>query len=160
MINKVLIVLALVAALASGCGKKTTYSTNEGDVTIDKKGSEVTIESKTKDGTAKVSASDTGVALPDKFPNDVPIYKGAVVKMSSTQGKAMLVHLSVNAAAADLVKFYQDQLKEQGWEIQSTMNVGEGSMLSAKKGSRQCTALVMKQDKDTMVQLTVSQEGS
>src|SRR3954466_2679253 len=101
MINIVLMLLALAAVLAAGCGKKSTYSTNEGDVTVDKKGSQVTIESKTKDGTAKVSASDTGVALPDKFPTDVPIYKGAVVKLSSTQGKAMLVHLSVNASAAD-----------------------------------------------------------
>jgi hypothetical protein len=161
MLNKLTILLAIVlaAGLAAGCGKKTTYATNEGEVTVDKKGGEVTIESKTKDGVAKVSASDTGVALPDKFPTDVPIYKGAVIKLSSTQGKAMLVHLSVKASTADLLKFYQDQLKDQGWEIQSTMNMGEGSMLSAKKGARQCTALVMKQDKESMVQLTVS-EGS
>ena len=64
------------------------------------------------------------------------------------------------APAAELVKFYQDQLKEKGWEIQSTANMGEGSMFSAKKEGRQCTALVLKQDKETVVQLTVSQEGS
>ena len=159
MLNKLTILVVLVVAVASGCGKKSTYRTKEGEVTVDKKGGEVTVETRTKDGIAKVSASDTGVALPDKFPTDVPIYIGAVVKMSSTQGKAILVHLSVNASTADLLKFYQDQLKEQGWEIQSTVNMGQGSMLSAKKGARQCTALVMKQDKDSLVQLTV-QEGS
>ena len=59
-----------------------------------------------------------------------------------------MVHMSVPAPAAELVKFYQDQLKEKGWEIQSTANMGDGSMLSAKKEGRQCTALVIKQDKD------------
>jgi hypothetical protein len=158
MFKKLTILLTVLAAIGSGCGKKTTYSTNDGEVTVDKKGGQVTIES--KDGKATITANDKGVALPDKFPKDVPIYKGAVVKVSSTQGKAMMVHMEVPAAVADVLKFYQDQLKDQGWEIQSTVNMGEGSMLSAKKAGRQCTAMVIKQDKGTVVQLTVTQEGS
>ena len=157
---KLTIMLALVAAFAFGCGKKTTYTTKEGEVTVDKQGGQVTIESKTKDGKATFTANDSGVALPDKFPKDVPLYKGAVVKLSSTQGKAMMVHMEVPASAADALKFYQDQLKEQGWEIETTMNMGEGSMLSAKKADRQCTAMVLKQDKGTVVQLTVTEKGS
>jgi hypothetical protein len=160
MFKKLTILLVLVAAITSGCGKKTTYTSKDGEVTVDNKGGQVTIESKTKDGNATITANDKGIPLPDNFPKDVPIYKGAVVKVASTQGKSMMVHMSVSASAADLLKFYQDQLKDQGWEIQSTMNMGEGSMISAKKASRQCTALVMKQEKDSLVQLTVVQEGS
>src|SRR2546421_10077709 len=93
MLMKLAMLVAILAAVTSGCGKKTTYSTKDGDVTVDRKGGEVTVESKTKDGTAKFTASDKGVALPDKFPADVPIYKGAVVKVSSTQGKAMMCHM-------------------------------------------------------------------
>ena len=149
--------LALLAAVAFGCGKKSTYSTKDGEVTVDQKGGKVTIESRSKDGNATFTANDSGVALPDKFPKDLPIYKGAVVKLASTQGNAMVVHMIVKASVTDVLKFYQDQLKDQGWEIQSTMNMGEGTMLSAKKADRQCTALVVKQDKETVVQLSVGQ---
>ncbi len=149
--------LALLAAIAFGCGKKSTYSTKDGEVTVDQKGGKVTIESRSKDGNATFTANDGGVALPDKFPKDLPIYKGAVVKLASTQGNAMVVHMNVKAPVTDVLKFYQDQLKDQGWEIQSTMNMGEGSMISAKKANRQCTALVVKQDKETVVQLSVGQ---
>jgi hypothetical protein len=160
MFKKLTITLALLAAITFGCGKSSTYKTRDGEVTVDKSAGQVTFEGKTKEGNVKVAASETGVALPDNFPKDVPIYKGAVVKVASTQGKAMMVHMEVPASVPDALKFYQDQLKDQGWEIESTMNMGEGSMLSAKKTDRQCTAMVLKQDKGTVVQLTVTQPGS
>lgn len=160
MYKKLAIALATVAAITFGCGKSDTYKVKDSEVTVNKKDGQVTFESASKDGKVTVTAGKEGVALPDGFPKDVPIYKGAVVQVASTQGKMMLVHLSVSAPVADALKYYQDQLKEQGWEISSTMNMGEGSMLAAKKGERQCTALVMKQDKGTMVQLSVTQEGS
>jgi hypothetical protein len=160
MCKKLAITLAALATLTFGCGKSSTYQTKDGEVTVNKKSGQVTFEGKTKEGNVSVTAAKDGVALPEGFPKDVPIYKGAVVQVSSTQGKTMMVHLSVAAPAADALKYYQDQLKEQGWEIASTMNMGEGSMLTAKKGDRQCSALVMKQDKGTMVQLTVTQGAS
>ena len=159
MFMKLTMVLALVSALAVGCGK-SSYKTREGEVTVDKSSGQVTYEGKTKDGAVKVTASKAGVALPDDFPKDVPIYKGAVVQMTSTQGKMTLVHLNVSDPVADVLKYYQDELKSQGWEIQSTMNMGEGSMLTAKKGDRECSAVVAKQDKGTMIQLTVTQKGT
>jgi hypothetical protein len=158
MLKRLSITLALVAAVACGCGKKSTYQTKDGEVTVDKKNGQVTFEGKTKDGNVKVSANEAGVPLPDNFPKDVPIYKGAVVKVASTQGKMMLVHLTVSAPMAEVFKFYQDQLKEQGWEIETTMSLGEGNMLAAKKADRKCSAMVMKQDNGSMVQLTVTEE--
>ena len=160
MFKKLSIPLALLVAVTFGCGKSSTYKTRDGEVTVDKQNKQVTFEGKTKEGDVKVAASESGVALPDNFPKDVPIYKGAVVKVASTQGKTMMVHMAVSASVADALKYYQDQLKDQGWEIQSTMNMGEGSMLSAKKADRQCTAMVLKDNKGTMVQLTVTQPGS
>jgi hypothetical protein len=152
--------VALSAILAVGCGKSSTYKTPEGQVTVDKKGGQVTFEGSSKDGTVKVTANESGVALPDNFPKDIPIYKGAVIKISSTQGKTMLAHMTVPGSVADVLKYYQDQLKDQGWTIESTMNLGEGSMIAAKKAARQCSAMVLKQDKETLVQLTVTQEGT
>ena len=159
MFKKLTITLALVAAVAFGCGKKS-YKTKDGEVTVDKKNGQVTFERKSKDGNVKVSANESGVALPDDFPKDLPIYKGAVVKVASTQGKTMMVHLNVSASVAEVLKYYQDQLKEQGWEIESTMNMGEGSMIAAKKADRKCSAMVFKQDSGSIVQLTVTEEKS
>jgi hypothetical protein len=160
MYNKLVITLAAVAAITFGCGKSETYKVKDGEVKVDKNKGQVTFEGKSKNGNVMVTAAKEGVPLPDGFPKDVPIYKEAVVQVASTEGKTMMVHLSVSAPVADALKFYQDQLKEQGWEIKSTMNLGEGSMLVAKKGDRQCSAVVMKQDKGSMVQLSVTQEGS
>jgi hypothetical protein len=160
MLKKLTITLALAAAVACGCGKKTTYTSKDGEVTVDKSKGEVTFEGKSKDGKVKISANEAGVPLPDNFPKDVPIYKGAVVKVASTQGKTMMVHLNVSASMAEVFKYYQDQLKEQGWEIETTMSLGEGNMLAAKKAERKCTAMVMKQDSGCMVQLTVEEPKS
>lgn len=152
--------LAAATVIVCGCNKSPTYKTKDGEVTVDKSSGQVTFESKTKDGNVKVTASETGVALPEGFPKDVPIHTGATVQMASTQGKTMMVHLNLSAPVAEALKYYQDQLKEQGWEIESTMNMGEGSMVAAKKGNRKCSAVILKQDKGTMVQLAVTQEES
>jgi hypothetical protein len=159
MQKKLVITLAVVAGIAAGCGKSSTYKTKDGEVTVNKASGQVSFEGKTKDGNVSVTAAKGGVALPDGFPKDVPIYKGAVVQIASTQGKTMMVHLNVAAPVADALKFYQDQFKDQGWEIASTMNMGDGSMLTAKKDHRQCAAVVIKQDKGTMIQLSVTQEA-
>jgi len=86
------------------------------------------------------------------------IPKGAVPKPDMSQGKAEMLHLHVSGTVADVVKTYQEMLKEKGWEIETTMNMGDGSMLQAKKPARQCAALVMKDDSGSLIQLTVTQE--
>jgi hypothetical protein len=40
------------------------------------------------------------------------------------------------------------------------MNMGEGSMIAAKKADRECSAVILKQDKGTMIQLAVTQKGA
>jgi hypothetical protein len=150
------LMLAALAVIAFGCGKGSTYKTNEGEVTVDRKGGQITYEGKSKEGSVKVSANENGVALPDDFPKDVPIYKGAVVKVAATQGKMIMVQLSVPAPMSSSTKYYQDQLKDQGWEIQSMMNMGEGSMVIAKKGDRQCSAVVSKDGSASSVQISVT----
>jgi hypothetical protein len=160
MYKKLAVALTAVVTITFGCGKSDTYKVKDGEVKVDKNGGQVTFQGKSKDGNVTVTTGKDGVALPDNFPKDVPIYKGAVVQVASTQGKMMMVQFVVAAPATDTFKYYQDQLKEQGWEINSTVNMGEGSVLAAKKGERECTATVMKEDKGSRVSLTVTQAGS
>ena len=143
MQKQFVIALTVLFAFAFGCGKsEKTYKTADGKVKV------------------KMATGDKGVALPDNFPKDVPILKGATVKIAMTQGKQMVVHLLVSGSVADAAKYYTDELKGQGWEIETTMNMGESSMLSAKKDKRQCTVVAAKESDGTLVQLSVSQEGS
>lgn len=161
MQKQIVVMLTVLVALAVGCGKgEKTYKTSEGDVTIKQKSGEATYEGTTKEGKFKVAVSDKGVALPDNFPKDVPVLKGATVKVAMAQGKQMMVHLLVPGSISDVAKSYQDGLKAQGWEIDATMNMGESSMVTAKKGNRQCAVVAGKDSNGTMVQLTVSGEDS
>jgi hypothetical protein len=157
--NKILAaMLAVAAAAIFGCGKGPTYQSSDGKLKVDKKGDTVNYEVQTKEGKATMAVSDKGVAIPDTFPKDVPILKGAVPKMAMTQGKTELLHLYVAGSMADVAKDYQTKLKTEGWEIESTMNMGEASMVAAKKGNRKCAAMVAKDGTGVMVQLSVTQE--
>ena len=152
------VILPAVVALAFGCGKSETHQSLDGKIKIEQNGDTSKVEVMTKEGKATMTSSDKGVAIPDTFPKDVPIPKGAVPKLTMSQGKAEMLHLHVTGTVADVVKAYQEMLKGEGWEIEPTMNVGEASMLQAKKGGRQCAAMVMKDDSGTLIQLTVTQE--
>lgn len=152
-------ILPAVVALAVGCGNSDTYQSSDGTVNIKQDGDTATYEVVTKEGKVTMSASDTEVAIPDTFPKDVPILKGAVAKLSMSQGKSEVLHLHVPGSIAEVAKEYQDKLKDEGWEIESTMNMGDTSMVQAKKTNRQCSAVVMKDDEGgSLIQLTVTEE--
>ncbi|MBI5394994.1 MAG: hypothetical protein HZA91_06810 [Verrucomicrobia bacterium] len=161
MQKQFVIALTVLFAFAFGCGKsEKTYKTAEGEVKVKHKSGEVTYEATTKEGKFTMAAGDKGVALPADFPKDVPILKGATVKMAMTHGKQFHVQLQAPGAITDATKFYEEGLKGQGWEIETTMNMGDSTMLSAKKGGRQCAIVAAKDTGGTIVTLTVTPEGS
>jgi hypothetical protein len=160
--KKSLTVLCVFALLALGCGEKTTVSTPTGDVKVTKKGDAITFEVKGKDEKTNVAiaGSDTGVALPEKFPSDVPVMPGAIVKVAMTTGEGMSVQFSVKASQPDAVKFYEENLKAKGWTIEATMNSAGSSMMSAKKGKRECVLNVVTESGGSIVQVMVPSEKS
>ena len=155
-----LIVSCVFALLAFGCGKETTVSTPAGQATVTQKGNVTNIEMKSSKGEkVNVSASDKGVALPENFPNDIPVMPGAIVKMAIATGGNLSVHFSVKAAPADAMKFYEENLKAKGWKIDATMNMGDASMVSAVKEKRKCVLNIAKEDGGgTIVQVMVPGE--
>ena len=144
---KVTLAVALLALAA--CGKK-----NANEVTISH-GPGDTVEIKDKDGKVAVTASDKGVALPGDFPTDMPVMKDAVVKMVAGAGDNQIVILAVGAPVADVLAFYQENLKAQGWKIDATTNTGEGAMLNASKAGGQAMVTISRNGKETAIQLTV-----
>lgn len=106
-----------------------------------------------------VTTGENGVALPEHFPGDVPVFKGAKVALSMTQGDTLLVHFEAHTSVADGLKFYQDGLKIQGWSLEHTMKMGETAMVSARKAARQCSVVIASQSGGTRIQVTVQPEG-
>jgi hypothetical protein len=155
-----LIALCVFALLALGCGKETTVSTPAGDVKVTKKGDSITLETTDKGEKVNIAVAGDGqsVALPDKFPSDVPVMPGAIVKMAMSTDEGMSVQFSVKASQADAVKYYEENLKAKGWAIEATMNTGASSMMSAKKGRRECVLTVVTEGGGSVVQVMVPSE--
>jgi hypothetical protein len=78
-----------------------------------------------------------GVKLPDDFPKDVPLYPGATVSMSGRQKQGTMVMFTSGDDRRKIASFYEAKLKENGWKIETSANIGEGSMFGAKKEKRQ-----------------------
>ncbi len=136
---------ALLLALAA-CGK------NDAKVSQGPGGS---VEIKDKDGKVAVVASAKGIALPEDFPKDMPVMKDAVVKMTADAGNSRMVMLSVGAPVADVLAFYQDNLKAQGWKIEATTSTPESALLFVSKAGEKAQVTIAKNDKETTIQLTV-----
>ena len=108
---------------------------------------------------AKTSADGSGdkrFALPDEFPKDVPILKNATLKVAMSQGDRMVVHLYTTSSVGDAAKFYDTELKNHGWQIESASNAAEMSTVSARKGGTRCGVTIEREGKGTLVRLAVS----
>lgn len=136
------VALALGVALSSGCGKSERGPA-----------AERTQETPTHAG-ARV------VDLPSDFPRDVPVLKGATVRVAMAQGNRMVVHLYTSSPVAEAAKFYDEALRGQGWQIESSTIASDMSTLSARKGKSLCGVTVSKEGRGTLVRLAVSEAGS
>jgi hypothetical protein len=118
---------------------------------------------KTHETVAKAPADANGVksfALPVEFPRDVPILKSATLKAAVSQGDRTVVHLYTTSSVSDAAKFYDAELKRQGWKIESSSNSAEMFTVSAKKGNTLCGVTITREGKGTLVRLAVSPQHS
>jgi hypothetical protein len=160
MQRTILVGSILAVALVCGCRKSVTYTGEDGTkATISKSGKdfEITVHGK-KGETVPVAGGEGGVALPEGFPKDVPIYPGAKVLTSVKTQDAMTVALQTSDQADKVSAFYKEQMKAGGWEIKTTMDMPQGTMLMGEKGGQALHAMVVSDNKATTVTLTVTKE--
>jgi hypothetical protein len=154
------ILLCVFAIAVTGCGKdEKTIATPGGAVTVTKSGNTTSVEVSGKDGKITVASNEKGVALPDKFPADVPVMPGATVKMAAAVGENLSVHLGTAAAQADVAKYYEENLKAKGWSVDPAASVGELTIVAAKKGERRLGINIVKDGAGSVVQLMVPRDG-
>jgi hypothetical protein len=152
--------LLLAAVVVCGCRKSTTYTGPDGTkATVSKSGKNFEIKVEGKDGgTWKMAGGEGSVALPEGFPTDVPIYPGAKVATSVKTGDAMHATLQTSDAADKVSAFYKEKMKANGWELKTTMDMGQGTMLVGLKAGQSLNAMIARGDKGTTVSLTVTKE--
>jgi hypothetical protein len=137
--------IALTLIGSWGCGGKTTTVTGpDGEkVTVSQNGDKVEGTVIGPDGKkVTYSSGAAGVKMPEGFPKDVPLYPAATVFMSGKQGKEMTVMLKCSDDVQKVAGFYEGRLKENGWAIETTANIGEVSTFVAKKEKRQVTVVI------------------
>lgn len=155
--------IALFLSASWGCGGKTTTVTGpDGEkVTVRQHGDKVEYTATGPDGQkvtgtqkgdkveytvdgpdgkkATWSSGTAGVALPEGFPKDVPLYPGATVAVAGKDGKTMTVLLKTKDGIEKSHNYYNAELKQKGWTIETSANFGEGAMFAAKKETRRLT---------------------
>lgn len=159
-VRRILLATALMGMLAmsSGCqaiGGKATEKAIENasgnKVDIEQDG--ITVEGEN----GEQAAFGEKVDVPDDFPKDVPVYKGTVTGALSAEGSWTL-SIETKDDIKTVMAFYADELEDEGWVKESSVDTGDGGMYSAKKDDRQCTVITAADGGETegMSSVTVS----
>ena len=148
-----LMLVAAVALVCFGCGRRKAEEAlaekivenaiegaSGGETDVDLSGDTVTVKS--KEGTMVMSGGGN-VSLPDKFPKDVPVYKGAKVITSMSAKDGMSVTLQTADPLAKVGEFYKSRMDAQGWESETSLNTGNQTILGFKKESRSASVIMM-----------------
>ncbi len=161
----VLCVAALVLVPLTGCqvaAKKAAEKATGVEVNQDQ--SKVTVTG--KDGEKVEIQGGDDASLPDGFPQDVPVYKDATVKMGNSitsEGKTTYSAIlqtgdDVNTVSA----WYKDALPKEGWTLEGDMSSNSNgkttTVIGAKKGTASLNVTVLGPDDDskTTISLTVA----
>jgi hypothetical protein len=160
MNTKLLLSLAALSLLLAGCSKKTSQKTSVGGVTVEQKGDVASVEFKGKDGEPGIKsvASEKGVPRPAELPKDVPLFKDALITVANTIGDQMQVQTTFKAPLEEGMKFYEEKMKADGWEV-SVMKMEGANMVIGKKGPRQCTVIFSTEDKLTVAVISTPVAG-
>jgi len=104
MKTNLLVTLAILSMATAGCEKSQTVETSDGKVQVSESSGTTRVEMESKDGKTDFVASETKVDIPDTFPKDLPILKGAVPRLTMSQGKSEVLHLVRSQGVAEVAK--------------------------------------------------------
>jgi hypothetical protein len=108
------ILLILVISSVTACGKSITIVTDGAKLNAD--GKSVTVESTDENGKKTTAAFSSDTAIPEEFPREIPIPKGAKIKGSvknaDGNNQTIILTYTVDMKIEELSKFYADYIKE------------------------------------------------
>jgi hypothetical protein len=145
----------ILASVTCGCSKGTTVVTDDAIVTVEQREGKAVITSREADGTV-TTFSEAGVALPDAFSKDIPLYPGAT-PVSHTTVKSVQSILFVTAdGAAEVAAFYKEKLKGEGWKREAEVVTDRHASLTSTKDNRTLTIVAAQDDGGTHLILTLN----
>src|SRR3989344_7196045 len=129
-----------------------------GKVDVDYDGDD-TITYKSDEGSFQAGEN---VSLPSDCPSDVPVMSGAKISYSgssnpSTGAPGASVTFTTSKSASEVAAYYNSELVNQGWTIDSTMNASGTTILSAKKGERTVGIYIVSSEGTTSVTIGVGE---
>lgn len=83
--------------------------------------------------------------LPESWPKDAPVYPNCkAINSYESFGKEVLINLTCTDSSDKVFEYYENELKNQGWEITVSSKENYGNNLSAKKDTRTFNVVIMK----------------
>ncbi|MFQ5640551.1 MAG: hypothetical protein ACE5IR_21430 [bacterium] len=149
-------VLILTLTLGLGCNRSSD-SEDSGVATLSVKNDRGEMTVKGGGEEVHFALGESGVDLPDGFPDDAPLYPGAMVATSATTEEGYMVALLTQTPLKKVRDFYNQELKKNGWKITLNSSLGpNGGMLRASKDQRSQYITFSHQAGTTTINLTVN----
>ncbi len=91
----------------------------------------------------------TDLKIPDDFPKDVPIFKGAALtQVQDMPNNAHNVIFSVDAPVSEVNQFYQAQLTKAGWKASQQMERPEHAFMTYEKDKMKANVTIAEDAKN------------
>ncbi|MCI0479754.1 hypothetical protein L0Y59_04365 [Candidatus Uhrbacteria bacterium] len=136
--------------LAEGMLERSTGA----DVDIDK--GTVTVKD---EETGRETTIGQGAELPKDFPDDVPMYPGAVLTgsgISRNEGVNAWAMMTTDDGTSEVAEWYADELEGKGWTSVSSMTVDGTEYRAWEKDEATVTATVVKDEESGATNVAVS----
>jgi hypothetical protein len=98
----------------------------------------------------------TPVDLPDAYPDDAPIYPGAIASSSGRRNGRVTAFFSTEDLPEQVAEYQRAKLATLGWEEVAVDKMPKGQIIHAAKGDRTISVLISQLDAGTEYQLTVT----
>jgi hypothetical protein len=111
----------------------------------------------TEAGEMSININDSA-KLPDNFPKDVFVMKGAEVKMTMDIPLGMSASFLSKEDMSSVFTKYQNEMNSKGWEQKLSMNLGEGATLVYEKDERIANITMAKEQEGTIINLVINKK--
>ena len=111
----------------------------------------------TEAGEMSININDSA-KLPDNFPKDVFVMKGAEVKMTMDIPQGMSASFLSKEDIGSVFTKYQNEMNSKGWEQKLSMNLGEGATLVYEKDQRIANITMAKEQEGTIINLVINKK--
>lgn len=112
---------------------------------------------KTEAGEMSININDSA-KLPDNFPKDVFVMKGAEVKMTMDMPQGTSASFVSKEDLGSVFSKYQKEMNSKGWEQKMSMSLGEGATLVYEKDQRVANITMAKEQEGTIINLVINKK--